>query len=75
MTRLGKIVSTTALLAGLLATGIALSSTESARAAGACNDTWKPVCGSVNGWKRTFSNACWAKMSGAKKLHKGVCKW
>jgi len=73
--RLEKIVATIALIGGLVAAGMVLSSAGSARAAGMCTDMWKPVCGSINGWKRTFSNACWAKNSGAKILYKGVCKW
>lgn len=39
-----------------------------------CTWDWKPVCGTVGGKKQTFSNACFAKEAGAKKVRKGVCK-
>lgn len=39
-----------------------------------CNFEWKPVCGVVDGKKRTFSNACWAKREGAKHIKNGACK-
>lgn len=39
-----------------------------------CNFEYKPVCGMVDGKKREFSNACWAKREGAKKIKPGACK-
>jgi hypothetical protein len=39
-----------------------------------CNFEYKPVCGVVGGKKVTFSNACWAKREGAKKIKPGACK-
>jgi hypothetical protein len=39
-----------------------------------CKWDYAPVCGTVAGKKQTFSNACFAKENGAKKIKKGVCK-
>ena len=39
-----------------------------------CNFEYKPVCGVMGGKKVTFSNACWAKREGAKKIKPGACK-
>jgi Kazal-type serine protease inhibitor domain len=44
-------------------------------ASAACNDEWKPVCGVKDGFKHTYSNACWAKAAGAKHIKPGACKW
>jgi len=60
-------------MAGLVVAAVSVSFTASARAA--CDEMWKPVCGTVDGHQRTFSNACWAKMAKAKHVHKGACKW
>jgi hypothetical protein len=32
------------------------------------------VCGTYNGKRTTFSNECWAKREGAKKIKPGACK-
>ncbi len=47
--------------------------TSPAKAAGMCTLDWKPVCANDHGFTHTFSNACWAKLSGAKILYKGEC--
>lgn len=39
-----------------------------------CNFQHKPVCGTYNGKRTTFSNECWAKREGAKKIKPGACK-
>lgn len=39
-----------------------------------CKWDWAPVCGTVGGKKQTFSNACFAKEAGAKRVKKGACK-
>jgi hypothetical protein len=75
MRSLGQGVSRIALLAGLVAAGMFISSAHSARAAGMCSDDWKPVCATANGWQRTYSNLCWAKTNNAKVLYSGTCKW
>jgi 5-methylcytosine-specific restriction endonuclease McrA len=61
-------------VAGLVAAAVSLPLGGTASAA-ACNDMWKPVCGKVGGFERTYSNKCWAKMNKAVILHNGVCKW
>ncbi len=61
-------------MAGLVAAAMSISFTGSARAA-ACDEVWKPVCGTVNGSQHTFTNMCWAKTEKATKIHKGECKW
>lgn len=60
-------------IAGVVAGAASLSFTAGARAA--CNETWKPVCGTVGNQQHTFTNACWAKAQKAKHVHKGQCKW
>ncbi|HEX3711023.1 MAG TPA: Kazal-type serine protease inhibitor [Pseudolabrys sp.] len=47
--------------------------TSAANAATMCDMSWKPVCANDHGFTHTFSNACWAKMSGAKILYNGEC--
>jgi hypothetical protein len=47
--------------------------TSAANAATMCDMSWKPVCANDHGITHTFSNACWAKMSGAKVLYKAEC--
>jgi hypothetical protein len=47
--------------------------TSPAKAAGMCTLDWKPVCANDHGFTHTFSNACWAKLSGAKILYAGDC--
>lgn len=61
------------LLTGLVAATASLPG--SAVAADACNEEWKPVCATANGFQHTFTNACWAKMMKAKIDHKGECTW
>jgi hypothetical protein len=76
MSLTGKNVSRIALLAGLVAATASMSAPEKARAATeVCGQDWKPVCGSVNNWQRTYSNACWARANKAKILYDGACKW
>jgi hypothetical protein len=60
-------------MAGFVAAAMSVSLIGSARAA--CDETWKPVCGKVDGYQHTFTNKCWAKMQKAKDIHKGECKW
>jgi hypothetical protein len=46
----------------------------SAHAQGACPFSYVPVCGLAPiGIRITYSNACWAKLGGAKVLHPGEC--
>ena len=71
----GQRVSLMALLAGLVAAGTWMSLPDTARAQGVCSMDWKPVCGKIDNWQRTYSNECWAKASKAKILYKGECKW
>jgi hypothetical protein len=67
-------LSCVAILAAVVAVTMSMPFGSSARAA-MCDEVWMPVCGTVNGMQRTFSNACWAKMAKAKHVHKGACKW
>lgn len=62
-----------ALLAGLFAAATLMPIGNAAHAA--CSDVWKPVCGKQDGFKHTYTNACWAKMAKAHKVHPGACKW
>jgi hypothetical protein len=39
-----------------------------------CDEMWKPVCGEKDGFKHTYTNACWAKAAGAKHIRPGACK-
>jgi hypothetical protein len=71
----GQGVTRIALLAGLVAAATSMSLPDNARAAEVCSLDWKPVCGAVNNWQRTYSNACWAKANKAKILYDGACKW
>jgi hypothetical protein len=61
-------------LAAGLAAAVMLFSVNSASAA-VCGEVWKPVCGTVDGQQRTFTNLCWAKAAKAKHIHTGACKW
>ena len=65
-------LSAFAVAAGLAAAAIVFPS-GGARAA-VCFEVWQPVCGTVAGIKRTFSNACFAKAAGARHVRKGECK-
>jgi hypothetical protein len=63
----------------VLATAAAVTSWPTVDRASAnsifCTDRYDPVCAvSATGFRRTFSNACWAKTSGARLLHSGVCE-
>ena len=66
-------ISSLAMLAGLVA-AFAIAEVNTAAAAGFCTLEWKPVCGKANGWRHTYSNACWAKSFKARIVHPGPCK-
>jgi hypothetical protein len=47
---------------------------HTAAAATACNQMFLPVCGSLpDGTRMTYTNACFAKVAGARVLHTGPC--
>jgi hypothetical protein len=76
MYSLGHRFTRIALLAGLVAAGTFISLGNSARAAGTCDETWKPVCAkNSGGFMQVYSSACWAKMNKAKVMYSGMCKW
>lgn len=63
-----------AILTAIAFFAIATSTGDRALAAGACTWIWQPVCGiAKTGYKRTWSNICWAKMDGAKHIRPGAC--
>lgn len=66
-------LSSVTIMAGLVAAAMSMPS-GGASAATMCYELWQPVCGKVGGVKRTYSNACWAKMAKARILHQGACK-
>lgn len=39
-----------------------------------CSQDYNPVCASVNGYKKSYSNACFARKAGADFLNSGACK-
>jgi hypothetical protein len=71
--RSGVLSAAAALAIGAIASGLPTAQEAKANAI-FCNDLWMPVC-AVNsvGFRRTYTNACWAHASGARILHKGVC--
>lgn len=38
-----------------------------------CNSVVDHVCGTTNGERRNYTNECWAKLSGATSITKGLC--
>ena len=76
MHSLGHRFTRIALLAGVVAAGTFMSPASSARAAGTCDETWKPVCAkNSGGFMQVYSSACWAKMNKAHVMYSGMCKW
>lgn len=76
MTSFGQSVSRIALLAGVVAAGTFMSPANSARAAGYCDQMWKPVCAKgSDGYMHVYSSACWAKTWKARVMYSGICKW
>ena len=54
---------------------LAIAPAAHAQAAVACTDVYAPVCGlSGVGLRMTYSNACWARASGATVLHAAQCQ-
>jgi len=66
-------------LVGVLVTGWASMAAEPAegkvqKRPTICNEQYLPVCGELNGAKKTYSNACFAAAAGAKVIAQGPCK-
>jgi len=60
-----------AAVVAVAATGFVLS-TGTAKAE-LCTLQWKPVCANDHGFTHTYTNACLAKLWGAKVLYNGEC--
>lgn len=63
-----------AVLLGLAAAILIADAGKIVAAQDFCTLDWKPVCAIANGAQRTYSNACWSKMSRAQIVHPGPCK-
>jgi len=69
--RSGVCLAVMALLAGAM---VSVPAGSRAVADEVCSDEWAPVCAVFpDGFRRTFSSECWAKLNNARWLHDGVC--
>jgi hypothetical protein len=57
-----------------LTTGIADAAHDKEAVPTACTMEYNPVCGTVHGLKKNYSNKCQAETAGATNITPGVCE-